>query len=204
VAADAVELMAQEQSTVLTYGDHLVFVHPIAPAPRLYVFGAVHIAQALTTMAGLAGFRVTVSDPRPVFATEERFPEAGAVLPGWPDDVLGDLAFDRRSYVVILNHDARHEDPVLRAVLRTDARYIGAMGSRRTHARRLERLRAEGFGDDDLGRIHGPVGLDIGAEAPAEVAVSILAEMIRVRHGAGSGVSLRGTSGPIHASRADV
>lgn len=203
VVADAVELMRQEQSRVLGYGDHAVFVDTVAPSPRLVVFGAVHIAQPLTTMAGLAGFKVTVTDPRPVFATEERFPDADRVLPGWPAAVLSQLAFDRRTYAVILNHDARHEDPVLAALLRSEARYIGAMGSRRTHALRLERLAAEGFGPGDLERIHGPIGLDIGADGPAEVAVSILAEMIQVRYGAGSGVSLRGTSGPIHAARSD-
>jgi len=201
VAADAIALMSQEQSRVLTYGDHAVFVHPLAPAPHLYVFGAVHIAQPLTTMARLAGFRVTVTDPRPVFATEERFPDADDVVAGWPEAVLERFAFDRRTYAVILNHDARHEDPVLAALLRSEARYVGAMGSRRTHARRLERLAEEGFDEADLNRIHGPVGLDIGAESPAEVAVSILAEMIRERYGAGSGMSLRGTSGPIHALR---
>jgi xanthine dehydrogenase accessory factor len=203
VAAGARDLMEHEKAAVLESGDLRVFVAPIAPSPHLVVFGAVHIAQPLTSMARLAGFRVTVTDPRAAFATTERFPDADTIVVAWPDALGEEISFDRRTYGVILNHDARHEDPVLIALLRSEARYIGAMGSRRTHAARLARLAAEGFDEAALARIHGPVGLDIGAEAPAEVAVSILAEMIRERYGAGTASSLRDRTGPIHAGRGD-
>jgi xanthine dehydrogenase accessory factor len=201
VAADVPALVDIERSRMLRYGEREVLVETIVPEPQLVVFGAVHIAQPLCAMARIAGFRVTVTDPRPAFATPERFPEASRVLPGQPADVVAGLDLDRRTYAVVLNHDARHEDPVLVALLRSEARYIGAMGSRRTHALRLDRMREAGFGEADLERIHGPIGLDIGAVAPAEIAVAILAEMIRARRGFGSGVSLRGTSGPIHRER---
>jgi xanthine dehydrogenase accessory factor len=198
VAADAAALVDTERSRLLAYGEREVLIEAIVPEPHLVVFGAVHIAQPLCAMARISGFRVTVTDPRPAFATPERFPDASRVVPGQPAEVVAGLDLDRRTYAVVLNHDARHEDPVLTALLRSEVRYIGAMGSRRTHALRLERMGEAGFGEADLERIHGPVGLDIGAVAPAEVAVAILAEMIRARRGFGSGRSLRGTAGPIH------
>jgi len=201
VTADALELMNHEQHRAMTYEDHGVFYETIAPPPDLAVFGAVHIAQALTTFANRMGYRVTVVDSRPAFATEDRFPEARQVLVGWPADLMDRLTFDRRTWVVILSHDTKHETPVLEAALRSDVRYIGAMGSRRTHVKRVERLQQAGFTPEDTDRIRGPVGLDIGAESPQEVAVSILAEMTLVRYGAGTGLSLRGQSGRIHGQR---
>jgi xanthine dehydrogenase accessory factor len=200
---DAVALMETEQSRTLTYGEVVVFVGAIAPAPRLVVFGAGHISQPLVAMARLAGFRVVVADPRPAFATRERFPEADDIVVDRPERLAERIPFDGRTYGVILNHDPRHEDPVLAALLRSDARYVGAMGSRRTHAARRRRLREMGFGDDVLERIYGPIGLDLGGESPAEIAVSILGEIIAVRHGTGTGASLRGRDGPIHGDRPD-
>lgn len=199
---DARQLMDQEQSRTLEYDEVSVFIETVAPQPRLVIFGAVHIAQPLAAFAVELGFRVTVSDSRPAFTTAERFPDADVAL-GRPEDVLADLDLDRRTYVVVLSHDARFEDPVFPAVLRSPVRYIGAMGSRRTHEARRERLRAAGFDPDAINRIHGPIGLDIGAETPAEVAISILAEMIQVRYGAGTGRSLRGREGRIHRQRTD-
>jgi xanthine dehydrogenase accessory factor len=198
VLADARSLMRNEQNLTLVYDEREVFIETVAPAPRLVIFGAVHVAQPLVTMAKELGFHVTVSDARPAFTTRERFPEADEILVGWPDEVLEKLELDRRTYVVLLSHDARFEDPVLPVVLRSPARYVGAMGSRRTHARRLAKLQAAGLAEEQLGRIHGPVGLDIGAEQPAEVAVSILAEIIQVRYGSGTGEPLRGKEGRIH------
>jgi len=149
------------------------------------------------------GYRVTVVDSRAPFVTEERFPTAHRLLVGWPKDLMGQIDFDRRTWVVVLSHDPRHETPPLEAALKSDTRYIGAMGSRRTHERRIERLEHLEFGRDDIARIHSPIGLDIGAETPQEVAVSILAEMTLVRYGAGSGISLKGVEGRVHKQRGD-
>lgn len=203
VVSDAVTLMGHEQHRTLDYGEHSVFIETLAPPPDLYVFGAVHIGQALASFATQMGFRVTVVDSRAPFVTEERFPTAHRLLVGWPRDLMDQLSFDRRTWVVVLSHDPRHETPPLEAALKAETRYIGAMGSRRTHTLRVERLRDLGFTDEDIERIHSPVGLDIGAETPQEVAVSILAEMTMVRYGAGSGVSLRGTEGRVHKQRED-
>jgi xanthine dehydrogenase accessory factor len=167
----------------------------------MLVFGAGHNAQPLTTMAKQLGFRVVVADARPMWATEDRFPEADEVVVGWPEAVFAKIALDRRTYVVLLNHDARFEDPVFAAVHGAPIKYLGAIGSRRTHRARLERLADEGWSDEDLGTIYGPIGLDIGSETPAEMAVSILAEIIQARYGSGSGFSLRGETGRVHKQR---
>ena len=161
-----------------------VFVEVLAPDPRLLVFGAGPIAEALCSMAATAGFLVEVADPRPAFARKERFPDAAAVHCGWPADLVPLLAPDGASYAVSLLHEARFEDELLPELLRSDARYLGALGSRRTHAARCNRLREAGFSSEDVARIHGPVGLGIGASTPAEIAVSILAEVVAVRRGA--------------------
>lgn len=201
VIADAEDLMAAEQARLLVYGDHSVFVETLAPQPRLVVWGADEVAISLAAMARLAGFRVTVCDPRPAFALADRFPEADEVLAGWPDDLADRVPLDGRTYVVVLTHDSRVEGPLLPRVLGSPARYVGALGSRRTHRKRVERLAAQGWGEEDIRRIHGPVGLDIGAEGPAEIAVSILAEMVQARYRSGSGLSLRGREGRIHGHR---
>ena len=201
IVEDALVLMSHEQNRTMAYGEHTVFFETLAPRPDLLIFGAVHVAQPLTSFASQMGYRVTVVDARPAFATPERFLEAKAVLVGWPADLMDQLQFDRRTWVVVLSHDQRHETPVLEAALKSDARYIGAMGSRRTHVLRKERLGEMGFSNKDLERIRGPVGLDIGAETPQETAISILAEMTMVRYGAGSGLSLHGIDGRIHKQR---
>jgi xanthine dehydrogenase accessory factor len=204
VLEDAVTLQSREQHRTLEYGDHSVFIETLAPPPDLLVFGAVHIGQALATFGTQMGYRVTVVDSRAPFVTEERFPTAHRLLVGWPADLIDQVGFDRRTWVVVLSHDPRHETPPLAAALKSETRYIGAMGSRRTHDLRVERLRELGFDDDDISRIHSPIGLDIGAETPQEVAVSILAEMTLVRYGAGSGLSLRGVEGRVHKQRGDA
>jgi xanthine dehydrogenase accessory factor len=203
VLADAVTLMGHEQHRALEYGEHSVFIETLAPPPDLLIFGAVHIGQALASFGTQMGYRVTVVDSRAPFVTEERFPTAHRLLVGWPRDLIDQLTFDRRTWVAVLSHDPRHETPPLEAALKADTRYIGAMGSRRTHALRVERLTELGFAEEEIARIHSPIGLDIGAETPQEVAVSILAEMTMIRYGAGSGLSLRGTEGRVHKQRED-
>ncbi len=202
VLADARSLMDREQSRRIDYEQGSVFVEVLAPPPTLLIFGAVHAAQALSKLAHELGYRVTVVDARAAFLTEDRFPDARR-LEGWPGDVAEELTFDRRTFVVVLSHDARFEDPVWPLVAGTDVKYLGAMGSRRTHNARVEKLAAAGWSAEQIARIHGPVGLDLGAETPDEMAVSIVAEMIQVRYGAGSGLSLRGQAGRIHRQRGD-
>jgi len=201
VVEDAVALMRNEQHRALDYGETSVFFETLAPPQDLIIFGAVHIGQSLAQFASQMGYRVTVVDARSAFATGERFPTAGRVLAGWPGELLDQLTFDERTWVVVLAHDQRHEDPVLDAALKSEVRYIGAMGSRRTHDLRVERLLARGFSNDDISRIHGPIGLDIGAETPQEVAISILAEMTMMRYGSGSGTPLHGRPGRVHLQR---
>jgi xanthine dehydrogenase accessory factor len=153
-----------------------VFVEVFNPPLRCFVVGAVHIAQPLAQMAALAGYAVTIIDPRRSFASEARFPGL-ALSTDWPDEAFEVLRPDKRSAVVTLTHDPKIDDPALASALRSEAFYIGALGSRRTHAARCKRLTEQGFSDTDLARIHGPVGLNIGALSPAEIAVSILAQV---------------------------
>jgi xanthine dehydrogenase accessory factor len=153
-----------------------VFLNVFNPPLRMIVVGAVHIAQPLTRMAALAGYDVTVIDPRRSFASEDRFPGVG-LSNDWPDEAMAELAPDRRSAIVTLTHDPKLDDPALGVAIRSEAFYIGSLGSTQTHAKRLERLREEGFADAEMARINGPIGLDIGAKSPAEIAVSIMAEV---------------------------
>ncbi len=152
------------------------FLRPFNPPLRLLVIGAVHIAQPLVAMARLTGYEVVVVDPRQAFASAARFPDV-ALVSEWPDRALESLAPDARTAVVTLSHDPKLDEPALAIALRSSAFYVGALGSKKTHAARLERLRALGLGEEALARIHAPVGLAIGARSPAEIAVSILAEI---------------------------
>ncbi len=176
VRAAVDDVLRADKGRTVVDGNRQIFVQPFNPPLRLMTVGAVHIAQALAPMALIAGYDVTVIDPRESFATSDRFP--GVTLStDWPDDALDTLAPDTRSAIVTLTHDPKMDDPALHRALASPAFYIGCLGSTRTHASRLERLKAAGFDANATGRIHGPIGLAIGAKSPAEIAVAILAQI---------------------------
>ncbi|EEE38576.1 XdhC/CoxI family protein [Rhodobacteraceae bacterium KLH11] len=161
-------------------GQTFIAVHN--PPLRLIVVGAVHIAQALVPMARIAGYDPAIVDPREAFASDARFP-GETILTDWPDEAVAKLGLDTRTALVLLTHDPKLDDPALQAALTAGVFYIGALGSTRTHAKRVERMKQAGFSDAQIGRIHGPVGLDIGAAGPSEIAVAILAQMTAVLRG---------------------
>jgi xanthine dehydrogenase accessory factor len=178
--AEVRSMLAAGRSGLLAGEGERLFVRSYASAPRLMIVGAVHIGQALAAMAAMTGFDVTVIDPRRAFAAADRFP--GVRLNGeWPDEALDRLGIDEATAVVTLTHDPKLDDPALAAALASPAFYIGALGSRRTHAKRLERLAQAGLSEASA-RIHAPVGLDLGGRAPAEIAVAILAQIIQARY----------------------
>ncbi|ALK10003.1 XdhC family protein [Blastochloris viridis] len=177
-------LAAGESSLVAVGGRPRLFFNIVMPPPRLLVTGAVHISQALVPMARLLGYDVVIIDPRAAFATADRFPNAELVAE-WPDTALARLGLDRRTAVMALTHDPKIDDPCLMAALASGVFYVGALGSRRTHAKRVERLKAAGFGDGDIARVHAPIGLDLGAQSPAEIALAILAEVTATLRRAG-------------------
>lgn len=203
VLDDAAQLMNHEQNRTLSYAERDVYIETMAPPPVLLIFGAGHVSQPLAIMGKQLGFRVIVADARARWATAERFPDVDELFVAWPDAVFEKFEPDRRTYVALLNHDARFEGPVFPAIREAPVRYIGAMGSRKTHRDRVARLKDAGWSDEELAQIHGPIGLDIGAETPEEMAISILAEIIQVRYGHGTGLSLRGIEGRIHAQRGE-
>lgn len=174
-----------------------VFVNSMAPAPRMYIFGAIDFSASLCRVGKLLGFRVTVCDAREIFATARRFPEADEVVVDWPHRWLASQPVDSRTVICVLTHDPKFDVPALEVALRSNAGYVGAMGSRRTHEDRLRRLKEAGVSDDEIARLHSPIGLDLGARTPEETAISIAAEVISDRWG-GSGERLRTTDGPIH------
>jgi xanthine dehydrogenase accessory factor len=153
-----------------------VFLTVYVPAPQLVITGAVHISQALAPIGKMLGYDVTIVDPRTAFASAERFPDV-KVVAQWPEEALPPLNVDRYTAFVALTHDPKIDDPALTHALKRDCFYIGALGSRKTHARRVERLKQQGFSDADIGRIAAPIGLDIGAVSPAEIAVAIMAQI---------------------------
>lgn len=170
----------------------------VRPAPRLLVFGAVELAEALCRAARLLGWRTIVADARAKLATRERVPSADELIVAWPEEALEGVAPDGATAIVVLTHEDRFDVPALDGALRSDAFYVGALGSRRTQARRREQLAERGLGEDMLDRVHGPVGLDLGAETTAETAVAILAEIVATRRGR-SAEQLRHRAAPIHA-----
>jgi xanthine dehydrogenase accessory factor len=202
---DARGMLAQGLTGVRRYGEHgerrgddlSVFVHSFAPPPRMLVFGAIDFAAAVARAGKFLGYRVTVCDARPVFATRARFPEADEVVVEWPHRYLAATPVDERTVICVLTHDPKFDVPLLEVALRTPAGYIGAMGSRRTHSDRLARLEEAGLSGAELARLRSPIGLDLGARTPEETAVSVAAELIQLRWG-GSGKPLSDTSGRIH------
>ena len=170
------ERFAKDRSGFEEDGQTFVAIHN--PPLRLAIVGAVHIAQALMPMARIAGFDPVVIDPRGAFGSKARFPDE-TILEEWPDDALEAYGLDVRTALVLLTHDPKLDDPALHLGLRSQSFYIGALGSTRTHAKRIERLEADGFSQSQIARIHGPIGLDIGAASPQEIAVSILSEMVQ-------------------------
>lgn len=180
----ATKALRSDLAEVVAASDGEVLLEPHNPPLRLVLVGAVHIAHPLAAMARLAGFAVTLVDPRRAFATEERFPGERLIVK-WPDEALRELALDARAAVVTLTHDPKLDDPALEVALETPAFYVGCLGSKKTHAARLERLGAKGLAAARLAQLRGPVGLPIGAKSPAEIAVSILAEIIAALRTAG-------------------
>lgn len=209
VVEDARGMLAGGRSGVLEYGPQgqrrgaglRVFVNVFEPAPRLVVFGAIDFAAAMARIGAFLGYRVTVCNARPVFATRSRFPEADEVVVDWPHRYLaGEVEagrLDGRTAVVVLTHDPKFDVPLLAVALRERLAYVGAMGSRRTHEDRVRSLRADGLGEREIARLASPIGLDLGARTPEETAVSIAAELIALRWG-GGGARLLDLAGPIH------
>jgi len=209
VADDARGMLAAGRTATLAYGhdgerrgdDLTLFVSSFAPPARMIVFGAIDFAAAVARVGSFLGHRVTVCDARPVFATSRRFPDADEVVVEWPHRYLQAEAdagrVDERTVLCVLTHDPKFDVPLLEIALRLPVAYVGAMGSRRTHEERLERLREAGLEDDELERLSSPIGLDLGARTPEETAVSIAAEIISRRWG-GTGERLTGADGPIH------
>jgi len=208
VVRDALGELAAGTTVVRHYGEHgearetvvAVFVESFAPPPQMLVFGAVDFTAALVRVAKVLGYRVTVCDAREVFATRARFPQADEVVVDWPDRLLRRVGggLTARDAVCVLTHDAKFDVPALVAALATDVGYIGAMGSRRTHAERIVRLEEAGVDAASLLRIRAPIGLDIGARTPEETAVSICSEIIAQRTGRHDARPLSATEGPIH------
>ncbi|MFJ4781727.1 XdhC family protein [Streptomyces sp. NPDC088794] len=207
VAADSRGELALGATGLRHYGPHgerredtvAVFLHSFAPPPRMLVFGAIDYAAAVARIGGFLGYRVTVCDARPVFATPKRFPAGVEVVVDWPHRYLHSTDTDERTVICVLTHDPKFDVPLLTEALRRPAAYIGAMGSRRTHDDRTRHLVDAGLTDAELSRLRSPVGLDLGARTPEEVAVSVAAEIIARRWG-GSGSPLSATAGKIHPS----
>lgn len=183
VRAAVAEVMRTSVPTTVEEGDSAWFLEPAVPPPRMFVFGAISVADALVPMAAAAGYDVVVIDQRDWLARPERYPSASAVLCGVPADLVSTLDFDEATAVVSFLHEGRLEDPVLRAALASPARFVGAMGSRKTTAAKLERLREAGVPPEQVERLRAPIGLDLGSRTPQEIAVAILAQVVASRRG---------------------
>ena len=202
VVVQADQLIREHRNRILEAGEARVFAEIYGPPPRLLVYGAVDTAEALCAAARLLGWQTIVADARAKFATAERLPSAGEIIVAWPQEAVEQVAPDHATAVVVLTHDDKFDVPALQAALETDAFYVGALGSRRNQERRRERLLEAGVPEEALERIHGPCGLDIGADSQPETALSMLAEMVAARAGRDGG-PLKGSKQRIHAEVAD-
>jgi len=196
VARRSGELLAARRSerfqVSVGEGEWEIFIDVHLPRPRLVIVGAVHTAIPLLTLARTLGFATAVVDPRGVFATRERFAEADALIREWPDEAFEHLPLNEATAVVLLSHDLKLDLPALKIVLASPVFYIGALGSKKTHEKRVRALAEAGFGPEEIGRIHAPVGLDLGGRAPEEIALAILAEIVAVGHGRRGGLTGKG------------
>ena len=182
IVSTALEMLGKETGGILDLKETSLFIEVYPPMPRLIIIGAVHIAEKLVSIARTVGFDTVVVDPRRAFLTRERFPHASEMVPEWPSEALLGMVLDNSAYIVVLAHDPKLDDPALQVALRSKARYVGAIGSRRTNQKRIERLRAAGLTDEQIARLHAPIGLDISARLPGEIALSIMAEVIQIRN----------------------
>lgn len=184
LAIQQIKTLASARVTVEIDGqENDLFIEVHLPLPKLVIIGAVHIAVPLVSMAKILGFHTIVIDARRAFATEERFPHADQLINAWPTDALKEIELDESTCVVTLTHDEKFDIPVLEYVVQTPVRYIGVLGSEKTHAKRVQALHENGLSDEQIARIHGPVGLDIGAKSVEEIALAIMAEIVAVMHG---------------------
>ncbi len=172
----------EKSGTVSLLDGYEVFLEAHPLPPKLIIIGAVHLSEPLITIAKSIGFETILIDPREAFATRERFPHVDHLLQQWPQDVLSDLELDKSAHIVVLTHDPKLDDPALLLSLKSRARYVGALGSRRTNRKRMERLQKAGLSEDQLSRLHAPIGLDLGGRSSSEIAVSIMAEIIQIRN----------------------
>jgi xanthine dehydrogenase accessory factor len=200
--AEAGTLIREHRNRILEVGETRVFAEVYGPPPRLFVYGAVDTAEAMCAAAKLLGWRAIVADARGKFATRERIPSADELIVAWPEEALAQIEPDHATAVVVLTHDDKFDVPMLKAALATEVFYVGALGSRRNQERRRERLLEAGVDEEAIGRIHGPCGLDIGADSQPETALSILAEILAVRAGRDGG-HLKGAKQRIHAEVAE-
>jgi xanthine dehydrogenase accessory factor len=195
----ALDALRRESSATLALetpaGAASVFLEVFPRRPRLVVFGGVHIAVALVPLARMLGYRTIVADGRQSFLTRERFPDADELILAWPEQAFERIGLDRSCYVCVLSHDPKFDEPALKAALRSPARYVGAIGSKKTQAARRKWLESEGFTEEEIARLHGPIGLELGGRQPAETALAILAEMTAVRYGGVAAQRAGGTAG---------
>lgn len=193
--ATAQTLLGQERTALVNDSVCEIFLESFCPRPKLVIVGAVHIAIPLVTFARELGYQVILIDPRRAFASPERFPHVEELIARWPEVALAEIGIDASTCIVVLTHDPKLDDPAVKFALQQAPAYIGVLGSRKTHEKRLQRLRAEGVSEEQLARLHAPIGLAIGALSPAEIALSIMSEIVAVRRGAATAVQTRMSNG---------